>query len=70
MKDLIEKVMILQYSIKNIHREKVEESSMFNKVLSQYSQLLAEQGCFLTALNYIKDSHDVRVTFYFYPKFL
>jgi hypothetical protein len=63
-KDLIEKITILQYSIRNIHGEKIEESNSFNRILSQYSKLLAEQGCFLTALNYIKDSHDVIIIYF------
>jgi hypothetical protein len=63
-KDLIEKITILQYSIRNIHGEKIEESNSFNRILSQYSKLLAEQGCFLTALNYIKDSNDVIIIYF------
>jgi hypothetical protein len=54
--------MISQYSIQHIHREQIKNSNSINKILVQYSKLLAEQGCFLTALNYIKETNDVIIT--------
>lgn len=67
--------MILQYSIQNVHREyrQANAKNSLNKILAQYSKLLAEQGCYLSALNYIKDSTDVSnrlfLLFFFHPYF-
>jgi protein transport protein SEC31 len=57
LQDLIEKVMVLRYSFP---RQQNNERSFqkLNAKLIQYAKLLADQGCFLNAYNYIKDSND------------
>jgi hypothetical protein len=57
-KDLIEKAVILRYSHQYTNNTELN-SEIMNDRLVEYAKLLAEQGCFLTAYNYIKDKNDV-----------
>ncbi len=57
--------MALRFSAKNYHpdlvkpHESTQSPSKLNSKLVEYAKLLADQGCFLNAYNYIKDSNDV-----------
>lgn len=64
LQDLVEKIMVLKYCFKNYHPEisaNVNHSQSLHKLNSQlvkYAKLLADQGCFLNAYNYLNDSND------------
>jgi hypothetical protein len=64
IKDLIEKLMALKYSMQTdgAKNQQKYSQSTFNKVntkLAEYAKLLADQGCFLNAYSYINDLNDV-----------
>ena len=64
---MIEKVMILKFCFHNVHPDlskKLDQSQSLHKLnskLVKYAKLLADQGCFVNAYNYINDSNDVSV---------
>ena len=47
---------MLRYSIKSLNNQNL---TLLNEKLIEYAKLLAEQGCFITAFNYLKDRNDV-----------
>lgn len=57
LQDLIEKSMILRSQIVGQQRQNVSIAKL-NARLVDYAKLLADQGCFLNAYNYLKDSTD------------
>jgi hypothetical protein len=48
---------MLRYSIKTVQNQNL---TLLNQKLIEYAKLLAEQGCFITAFNYLKDRNDVK----------
>ncbi|CAF0785032.1 unnamed protein product [Brachionus calyciflorus] len=61
LQDLVEKVMILKFCFKNYHPElanKLDQNPKLNSKLVKYAKLLADQGCFLNAYNYLGESSD------------
>lgn len=64
LQDLIEKVMILRFNLMNYQQQsktkQLPNHSMakLNSKLIEYAKLLADQGCFLNAYTYLKDSNE------------
>ena len=70
LQDLVEKVMVLRQSREHMACAAAAAASnsdhggvsKLNAKLVQYAKLLADQGCFISAYNYINDSNDVTTT--------
>ena len=56
--DLIEKVMILRYSLASTKQQQTADHTKLYAKLIEYAKLLADQGCFLNAYTYLNDLND------------
>lgn len=60
LQDLIEKAMILRAQL--LMQQRQVSLSRLNNRLIEYAKLLADQGCFLNAYTYLKDSNDASLS--------
>lgn len=60
LQDLIEKAMILRAQL--LMQQRQVSLARLNNRLIEYAKLLADQGCFLNAYTYLKDSNDASLS--------